>query len=213
MQKIRNYVIPYLIYLLMVYLSPSPFQAWLDRLFPGLEISSIDLRKPLLPIAIVAVLHYLLSDWRRKLNEPFYNRVNETISQRVASEFGSQYFEWQRVRPAFYHIIDGDKSLTYLSDRIKSNGLIWFGFADLRLAGMLTCLIWGFAALTCYLLNLQNIESWMMSAVVSLTLVAVSALGSEITTRRHIQLIEEQLDQMFPLHKAALLAALDRGRT
>ena len=53
----------------------------------------------------------------------------------------------------------------------------------------------------------------MMSAVVSLTLVAVSALGSEITTRRHIQLIEEQLDQMFPLHKAALLAALDRGRS
>jgi hypothetical protein len=210
MQRIRNFVIPYFIYLFLVYLSPLPFQQWLTGLFPGLEITSIDLKKPLLPILIVIVIHYLMSDWRLRLNEPFFDRVNETIVQRVKAELGDRYNSWQKIRPAYYHVIDGDRSLTYLSDRIKANGLVWFGFTDLRLASILTFVIWGIATFVAYHFNAKDVNSWMTSATVSLVLLVCSALGSEITTRRHIKLVNDQLNQMFPLHNQDLLSALER---
>ena len=212
MQRIRNFVIPYFIYLMMAYLSPAPFQKWLSNFFPGLDSIKIDITKPLLPIAAVAVVHYLLSSWRLQSNKPFFDRVNRVIVQRIVRELGPEYSNWARVRPAFYHLIDSDKSLTYLSDRIKANGLVWFGFADLRLASILTFLAWGSAAFIAHLLSYDNVGAWIIAALISLTLVVVSALGSEITTRRHIQLVTEQLDQVFPLHRQELLAALEKGR-
>jgi hypothetical protein len=127
-------------------------------------------------------------------------------------EFGEQYRDWARVRPAFYHVVDSDGSLSQLSSRIKHNGLIWFGFADLRLASVLTFVAWGIGAAVLYLLKRPDYTDWMMSGVFSLLLFLISVAGSEVTTRRHEKLIGEQLDQMFPLHKDEVFAALTRGR-
>ncbi len=213
MQTTRNFVIPYFIYFIFIYLSPVPFQAWLHQLFPALEFEVIDFKMVILPLAIVVIFHYVLFDWRRKSNSLFYNRVNERIIGRIKNELGAEYDSWPRVRPAFYHVVDSDNSLSVLSDRIKHNGLVWFGFADLRLAGIITFVVWTVAGCVAYLLESPDFESWFFSAMVSLVMVVISAVGSELTSRRHLQLIDEQLNQMFPLHKQNLQDALSKGRT
>ena len=212
MQINRNFVIPYLIYLLFIYLSPKPFQDLLRRIFPGLDLGVIDLEKIVLPLAVVVVVHYLLFDLRKRSNSAFFNRVNKPIITRIQAELGGEYNNWPRVRPAFYHVIDSDNSLSYLSDRIKHNGLVWFGFADLRLASVLTFIVWTLSGCIMYLLGAKDYDACFVSAVWSMVMLVVSVLGSELTTRRHVQLISEQLDQIFPLHKDALREALVQGR-
>jgi hypothetical protein len=211
MQVTRNFVIPYFIYLMFVYLSPEPFREWLNKYVPGLDLQSIDLKKFVLPLVAVVIVHYLLSGWRRKLNDPFFNRVNENIVQRFKTELGDEFDSWDRIRPAFYHVVDSDPSLSYLSDRIKHNGLVWFGFSDLRLAAILTFCIWLLGACASSLLS-KPTGPWITSAIISMVMVLVSVLGSQLTTDRHVQLSNEQLNQMFPLHKAEVLEALRKGR-
>jgi hypothetical protein len=212
MQTTRNFIIPYFIYLLFIYLSPTPFQAWLRTFFPALEFDVVDLKKVILPLVAVVITHYLLFEWRRKSNILFFNRVNEPILDRIKNEMGAEFDSWPRVRHAFYHVIDNDNSLTYLSDRIKHNGLVWFGFADLRLASVLTFVAWALGGSVAYLLNAADFLEWFQSALLSMAMLIVSAVGSELSTRRHLQLIDEQLNQMFPLHKEALRQALTTGR-
>jgi len=137
-----QFIIPYFIYWLLVFLSPKPFQEWLGEVFPGLAFEVFDPKKIILPFALLVISHYLLSDWRKKLNEPFFNRINDHILKKIRAETNRQEVKWGDVRPAFYHVIDGDKSLTYLSERIKHNGLVWFGFTDLRLASILMGMAW-----------------------------------------------------------------------
>jgi hypothetical protein len=93
----------------------------------------------------------------------------------------------------------GNRAATYLSDRIKHNGLVWFGFADLRLASVLTFVAWALGGSVAYLLNAADFSEWFQSALLSMAMLIVSAVGSELSTRRHLQLIDEQLNQMFPL--------------
>jgi hypothetical protein len=131
---IRNFVIPYVIYCGLTFAMPAPLQEWMHRVLPGLELSTIDLKKIILPFAALVVVHYLFDRARRALNAPFFNRVNGEITGHFVTEFGAEYGSWNRIRPAFYHVVDSDKSLTVLSDRIRNNGLVWFGFTDLRLA-------------------------------------------------------------------------------
>jgi hypothetical protein len=94
MQVTRNFIIPYFIYLMFVYLSPQPFRVWLSSHFPGLDFQTIDLKKLILPLVIVVIVHYLLSNWRRKLNDPFFNRVNENIVRRFQAELGQEFDSW-----------------------------------------------------------------------------------------------------------------------
>jgi hypothetical protein len=212
MQTTRNFVIPYLIYFGLTYTAPKSVLEALHRWFPDVNFVSIDLENIILPIGFLVLVHLLFDPVRRWLNTPFFNRVNSKISDRFAAELGEQYRDWPRIRPAFYHVVDSDGSLSQLSSRIKHNGLIWFGFTDLRLASILTFAAWGIGAIILYSLERPDYTDWMRSGVLSLLLLLISAVGSEVTTRRHERLIGEQLDQMFPLHRDDVLAALARGR-
>lgn len=212
MQKLRNYVVPYLIYLFLLWLAPAPFQAWLDTLFPGVQFNSIDLKKPIIPLILAVITHYLFYDARRKINKPNFDRISELIVKRFQAELGPEYDNWARIRPAFYAAIDNDKSLTYLSDRIKTNGIVWVGFADLQLASILTTVTWMIGGAVSYHFNYPDYDSWIYSSLCSMVLIIVAALGSHITTASHQRLVSEQLDQMFPLHRNAVLANLQKGR-
>lgn len=212
MQRLRNYVVPYGIYLFLLWLSPAPFQSWLDNLFPGAQFNSIDLKKPLVPLILAVATHYLFYDLRRKINKPNFDRISELILKRFQTEFGSEYDSWARIRPAFYNAIDNDKSLTHLSDRIKNNGIVWVGFADLQLASILTAVVWMLGGAASYHFNYSNYNSWIYSSLYSMVLFVVAAFGSHITTASHQRLVGEQLDQMFPLHRDAVMADLQKGR-
>jgi hypothetical protein len=54
MQTSRNFIIPYFVYLIFIYLSPAAFQVWLHRFFSNLELGVVDLKKVLLPLAFIS---------------------------------------------------------------------------------------------------------------------------------------------------------------
>ncbi|HWK86664.1 MAG TPA: hypothetical protein VNQ34_04080 [Xanthobacteraceae bacterium] len=206
-QNFRHFAIPYFIYVFLFYLAPPPFKSGLENLFPEAGNQTISLKTLMLPFVVAAVAHYLLINLRLILNKPWYDRVNEFILTRAREETGKNIPSFQNMRPAFYKIIDSDASLTVLSERIKFNGLYWMGCADLRLASLLLMVCWSIGGYIAYYFSFDP-QPWIWSGLLMTCLAIASLLGSEITTRRHIKLIADQLNQFFAHHKEQFIALL-----
>lgn len=159
-------------------------------------------------IAIFIVLGaiYYIFNIRDLLWNPYHKRVQNNIKDTLIYPFRQELNEQQKddlkegrkLMNVFYYFIDNDNSLAQKANRVRFNGLIWTSTIDLTIIAVIGSLIFWFKLI--FERNSYNL--WM---AVILLIVALICVGlTQLTTRRHISLSNEQLEIICQLHKEKL---------
>jgi hypothetical protein len=98
--------------------------------------------------------------------------------------------------------VDNDASLEKQASRAYWNGLAWTSFADLRAISFAFMLIY----VVCYVILDSNI--FLLCTIISLILFVVSFVFSEISTRRHKEIGNEQIDYILVHYRQELAEKL-----
>ncbi len=154
-----------------------------------------------IPLLIVAIVYYA-SPIRSFANSRFHQRVNENIRIRMVAIAGvtdrPDRYTWNKIKNIFYNIIDHDESLTKRSETIMFNGAIWTTLADVTALSALFALL---SALFCAL-GFQG----ALTALAAFVLLALLSLALQFAvTKKHVNMGDDQLDQIEQYHKAQVV--------
>jgi len=160
-----------------------------------------------LPIVVVPALLYYITPFRRWANDPFHRRITERLRAGLVDLSGypdqKDKFTWRNLRSLFFSLVDGDKSLEQKAKLAYWNGAIWTTFADSAVLSILFFL----ASMLLYYLGFQDA---FPAGMIFLLLFSLSIAGSEIATRRHIAIGEEQLEVIELKYKSEVQDRLNK---
>ena len=144
-----------------------------------------------LPALIFGVVYYV-TPLRNAFNAPFFVRVDENLRKKLIEMAGvddePNILTWEKIRNVvFYPIIDNDNSLTLRSKQVMFNGFLWTTCADARALSAI------FALLTGVLWALKIPSAPTLFAIFTAVFL-LSLVLSELITRKHIELGNEQLE-------------------
>lgn len=169
--------------------------------------SNLQLRGTLfIAVFIIIGAIYYIFNIRDLLWNPYHKRVQNNIKDTLIYPFRQELNEQQKddlkegrkLMNVFYYFIDNDNSLAQKANRVRFNGLIWTSTIDLTIIAVIGSLIFWFKLI--FERNSYNL--WM---AVILLIVALICVGlTQLTTRRHISLSNEQLEIICQLHKEKL---------
>ncbi|MBI3699654.1 MAG: hypothetical protein HY242_04325 [Afipia sp.] len=144
-----------------------------------------------LPIVVIPAVLYYITPFRRWANARFHNRIIERLRTGLVAISGNsdneKKYTWVNLRPLFFSLADNDKSLEQKVKLAFSNGAVWTSFADSAVLSILFFLVSIF-------LYLIGFEDAFLAGLVFAIIFAVSVVGSEVCTRRHIGIGEQQLE-------------------
>ena len=154
-------------------------------------------------IAMALGLTYNYTPLRTISNKTYHEKVNvnlRTQALRVLpdNERDLDSYRWKDVRSIFYHFVDKDPSLKNQVSRAYCNGLAWTTFADLRAIAFIFTMIYA----SCYFL-LDSI-AFLWYALVAFALFVVSFAFSNISTKRHMQIGDEQIEYILVHYRQEL---------
>ena len=159
--------------------------------------SDFQLKDTIYTIVVVAIgAFYYVLHIRNLLWNPYRNRVNSNIKERLISSCGIQISEQQSaylkdgriLMDVFYHFIDNDNSLLEKAKRVRFNGLIWTSVVDLTIIAVVGSLLFWIK----YFIETNSYNLWM--ALILLILAIVSFGLIQLATKHHLSLSNEQLD-------------------
>lgn len=187
---------------LTLYLAPA---------LPSWSSYNLSLDFPLFELPVAALIFaafYDVTGMRLHSNARFHSRVKANIEDRlwkIARSPAPRPSAWSdRVaRDVFYQLVDNDKSLTARSENIYFNGFLWTTSADVRAISLLISVL----ALGMLIADPSN--SIVIGTIcINATAFILSFILSEIITRRHISLSDEQIDYIETHFKNELSAKL-----
>ena len=186
----------------------SALLGWITKLWEITIPDSLgDLK--LAPPAVACALLYYLTPLRAWCNQVFADDVNENIRSKLVSISGLQddpdVFMWKKLRRVFYDLVDNDESLKVLASQAYSNGFLWTLFADIRTLALVFVFISLFFCL--FALN----EALFAASIFAL-IVLISLIASAISTRRHMEIGNEQIETIKLKHKPKLIKMLEGVR-
>jgi hypothetical protein len=96
--------------------------------------------------ALILGFVYNVSYLRELSNKYYFRLVNSNLVRHLTAPFQGdpnvpQGLTWGRVRHAFYHFIDKDKSLEHQKGLAYWNGALWTSSADLRAISAIACIV------------------------------------------------------------------------
>lgn len=143
---------------------------------------------------------------RRLLSERSFNQINSHVSEQLLRFCGVENVAgspemFKALRPRFYQLIDNDKSLTLLADRIRKNGAVWTSSID----AAIICGVFGMVYLA---LGLSEGGGFLLGWGIALLIVAGASyfVLLRLIVGRHLELCDEQLGQMTAIYSAEVQA-------
>jgi hypothetical protein len=144
-----------------------------------------------LPTALIPGTLYYITPLRRWMNAPHHKRINENIRKELLNIGGLRdrpdIYTWKRLRSLFYSLLDEDKSLTRKGELAYFNGLIWTSCADSSVLSLMFSVL-------CVGLYLLGVQSCLLAMALFILIFVISAVGSIVTTKRQMDIGEEQLE-------------------
>lgn len=161
-------------------------------------------------IVFIGVLYYIFHI-RYVLWKPFNERIQNNIKNRLLKRYGKHLNQEQivelkkgrKLMNIFYQIIDNDKSLTEKANRVRFNGLIWTSMMDIAIISFIGSIIFWIK----YFFETENNNSIFAWCLLAATIIFIGL--TEISTRKHLSLSNEQLDMICQLHKQELCRLID----
>lgn len=152
---------------------------------------------PLFQLPIAALIFAALYDVagaRLHSNAKFHSRIKINIEDQlwnIARSPAARPSAWtdRMARDVFYQLVDNDNSLTARSENIYFNGFLWTTSADLRAVSVLIFLFGAGMALAA-----PSNDAVRDGLLINAAAFGLSFLISEVLTRRHIALGNEQLE-------------------
>lgn len=179
-----------------------------------IALSSIQAKNTWYTIAIVCIgiLYYVLNI-RYILWKPFNERVRNNIKNKLLAPCAgnlnkqqlSEIKQGNKIINIFYKIIDSDDSLIEKAKRVRFNGLIWTSMMDVVIISFFGSLIFWFKY---FIEGVENSFTW---AWLLLAISFIFVIFTEICTRKHISLSDEQLDMICQFHKQDLCRMIDES--
>ena len=161
-----------------------------------------------LTLAAFLAFPYHASNLRHRMNEPYFNAVNQNLVQQLTSPFANDLavpkgLTWMQIRPAFYNLVNDDKALTHQSRRAFRNGAAWTSAADLRAASLIGVLLF------CLVLLIGNIVSFAqfppyraIAGILGCLIIALLSLSfSKTLTSQQIAIGNEQVEHIMLHHR------------
>jgi hypothetical protein len=144
------------------------------------------------PAAAVGFLYYL-TPLRKLSNASHHKEVSNNIVfglLKIADLSPSEHHTWRNIKGIFYDFVDNDESLKNQSKLIYENGLFWTSAADLRIVSGV------YSIIAVAMGVVFKSDGWFQGLLCFLALFLISWSASQILTRRHLELGNEQLKQI-----------------
>jgi hypothetical protein len=200
---------------------------WLRTLVPGALIAAclVPLAAPMLanigielstvadilgPLAVSIPLGWIYESLnvRYLVTDKAHDRINGYVASRLAAAAGLEVLEnpprvFQHAKPTFYRLVDNDKSLSILGDRIRKNGIAWTSSADAALILSVFSILYVVTGLG------GGGPGWLWAgAVVGLGAVITRFGVYPFTVENHIALCSDQLDHLVAEYRSDVESAM-----
>jgi hypothetical protein len=161
-----------------------------------------------LAIAAVFAFPYHASNLRNRMNQSYFDAVNQNLVHRLTAPFANDPavpngLTWQQIRPAFYNLVNADAALTHQSKRAFRNGAAWTSAADLRAISLIGVEVFCFVLLVGNLISAAYFPAYRAVAGIlgCLLLFLLSFFFSETLTSRQIAIGNEQVEHIMLHHR------------
>jgi hypothetical protein len=192
-----------------------PFAKFFDPTLEWRELVKVDLRTGMYLFSVIALgSAYNYLSLREISNKRYHREVNINLRKQALHALPPEErvldsYRWKDVRSIFYYLVDRDPSLEKQASRAYWNGLAWTSFADLR---AISCVFTILYMISYFVLG-ANL--FLSCALVALGLFATSFIFSAISTRRHQEIGNEQIEYILVHYRQELAEKLRQvaGRT
>lgn len=161
--------------------------------------------------AIVLGYIYTVSPLRKIANRDYHAAVNRNLMEKISGAFATDpsvpnNLPWSTVRPVFYWFVDNDASLKHQASLAYWNGAFWTSSADLRAISCLACVATALLMLFANIfgdLHFDNARATYFF-LLAVFLFLMSIVASKLTTRRHVEIGNEQCEFILVNYRAQL---------
>jgi hypothetical protein len=192
----------------MLFFAMYPVAQLIDPTLTWRQILQIDFSSGIyLFIALTLGFAYNYTPLRTISNKRYHEKVNvnlRTQALRVLppNERDLNSYRWKDIRSIFYYFVDKDASLKNQVSRAYWNGLAWTTFADLRAIAFIFAITYAICYFSFHYIT------FLLYALAAFALFVVSFAFSRISTKRHMQIGDEQIGYIQVHYRQELAAKL-----